>query len=923
MSYQTRMTRTRYFALFALILGACDTPETLPFVPSEAGPPVIDMSVDSQPPQDMAPSPDAGPIQDAAPPDNQGPCGLPEMLPPMGSLTVIGGGEVSYLVWFQPRVEGGNDGALIAQRVELRRRATTPVPEGDAGVPAGEEEITIVAELAPPRAVRCLTDFTGELQGARLPGVAAEQSAWALVSEGIGPWIAVDVTGRTDEVSLGLYGPVRMAQRFGLGTDPDTVLIVGRTGADATAAVGLRALGGFGSQSPNFLRRGIPLPVAIAATGADWTFAFADGTCLLLDDTAGVPSQEFGEETLAGLGAWMCMSREGDAFVGSGALDSTVNALYLARPDNTGGVSLRAVRPGLNHEIPVTAFMADADGNDNEMEPAPEQNDAGPADAGARDAGVEAPPSAETTSPILINSIPEGVALRLGTDASPVVAVADENGLHILEPPTSPVGVLSGPLSTVFTVHVENNLPVVIPGNWAETQPSTPADDVASCLNRSPERCDDVDHDCDGSPRAGTCCRDAEELDWIYRLKAGQLPARDTYLTYALNDREQQIITLAEEVRLLDRGGAMSSVCAVCWPGEMRVQMTASQGRTVALAVALDSLDSETCPDDAVVPCRAESSPFVPDPTMAAPYEALAIYERRTVDEEEPARFLASPCQGDEHIKRLEVHEDQQGRFIPEAEMGADDAPPVYFMRVFCETMWFDLPFDGSPPIAQLYTDIEGIDGDVDVDWLGAPRYDGDGALFLARRRLGDGSEQMDVWRSRNPTDAQPTSLAVVNPPAWLATMSDEDTTLPFQFPAEGFLPARTVTVSDSGSTASLIERYEAGLGWTRLPTTLWPIDAQITPDGTMAVAAAHLVAPTADNLDAQRVGVFLHDLREGTSGWGRQIDASVIKFNGYHGISFFPRGEAPNYAILGTGEVGQAGRVSYSPVEISCTPPQ
>ena len=439
---------------------------------------------------------------------------------------------------------------------------------------------------------------------------------------------------------------------------------------------------------------------------------------------------------------------------------------------------------------------------------------------------------------------------------------------------------------------------------------------------------------------AGTCCRGEEDLDWLYRLKAGQTTARDNHLTYALNDREQQVITLAQETRLLDRGGAMSSVCAVCWPGEMHVRMVAAQGRTVALAVALDSLESETCPDEAVVPCRAEAGAFVPGPTDLAPYHALAVYERRNLEQEQPARFLPSPCQGDEVIQGLEVHEDRRARFVPEVEKEDPEAPPVYFMRVFCETMWFDLPFDGGQPIAQLYSDIEGIDGPVNLEWLGPARHDDDGAVFLTRGQRDDGGIQMDLWRSRNPTDGAPVSVSIVQKPEWLTAMSDADTALPFHLPAEGAVPARVVTTPNSAAPApepmdgematpapaeaTHIERYEPALGWTRAPTTRWPIESEITPDGTMAVSAAHLVEPTADNLGDQRVGIFVHDLRTDASGWGRQVDPSgVIKFNGYHGISFFARSGDPNFAILGTGEVGANGRVSYTPLEIGCTPPR
>ena len=803
MSYQTRMKRTLPFALLALGLGACDPPETLPSIPSEAGPVPMDMNVDSAPPGDMGPQPDADPRADAAPPVNEGPCGLPETLPPMGAMAVIGGGEISYLVWFQPRAEGGDDGALIAQRVELRRRLDAPAPQEDGGVAPDAGEATVIAELGTARAVRCLTDFSGELMGARLPGVAAEQSAWALVSEGDEPWTAVDVTGRTEALDLGLYGPVRMAQRFGLGTDPDTVLIVGRTGAEPTAPVGLRALGGFGSQSPSFLRRGVPLPVSVAPSGADWVFAFADGTCLLLDDDAGAPSREFGEETLAGLGTWTCRSRAGDHFVGSGALGSTVDALYLARPEETGGVTLRHVRPGLDYDQRVTEYAPDDAGGEEGMEVAPAESDAGPMGDGGvdGDAGIE-PPTATAVRPTLINPIPEGVALRMGSDAHPIVAVAHEGGLHVLSPASTPVGILSGPRDTVFTAHLDADTPTVMPAVWAETQPTEPADQDALCPNRSPERCDDVDHDCDGDALGGTCCRGEDDLDWLYRLKAGQTPARDNHLTYALNDREQQVITLAQETRLLDRGGAMTSVCAVCWPGEMRVRMAAGQGRTVALAVALDGLESETCPDDAVVPCRAEAATFVPGPTDVAPYHALAVYERRTLDQEQPARFLPSPCQGEETIQGLEVHEDRRSRFIPEVEMDDPEAPTVYFMRVFCETMWFDLPFDGTEPIAQLYSDIEGADGAVDIEWLGPARHGDDGAVFLARGIRADGAVQIDLWRSRNPTDAEPVSLSIVQKPEWLTTMSDGDTALRFHLPTEGGVPARVVSTPHAAAPA-------------------------------------------------------------------------------------------------------------------------
>ena len=911
------MRRILHLCLVTLLAVACREPESLTYVPSEAGPIDLDMTPIEP---DMAPVMDASPpidMDDAAVPE--GPCGLPADLPAIGPLTVIGGGEVSYLVWFQPSAEGASDGALVAQRVELRRQLDS------AG--ADDAAVGIAPTRGPLQAVRCVTDFDGELRGVRLPGVAANQSAWVLFTEGGGAWRAVDVTGRTDEIDLGLYGPLRTAQRFGLGTDPDTVLVVGRTGADATAAVGLRALGGFGSESPSFLQRGIPLPVAVAATGADWIFAFADGTCMHVEDNAGLPSQEFDEQVLVGLGTWTCQSRDGDLLVGSGALNSMDNPLFLARYSEADGLALLPVRPGQDYAIAAATFT-------------PAEDDAPPMMAPAGDAGST-----------LINSLPEGVALNLVHSGRAHVVVADEHGLRVLAETGTPAGVLRGPQNTVFTVHVDGSVPSVTAAAWADAQPTAPDAVEDDCPNRRPERCDDVDHDCDGNPLAGTCCWDEEEPAKLFALRANQSPTRKYFLTDAVNDREQQVVSLAGETLLLERGFVMSSQCTACWPGRMNVRLVANQGRAVALAVALDDLEETTCGETNT--CGFQAPSFEPGPTAVAPYHALALYERRTADAAEPARFLPSPCQGGEEIHGLEVHTDLQGRFVPEAERDDPDAPPTHFIRVFCETMWFDQPFDGSAPVAQLYADIDGIDGGVNVQWLGPSRVDEEGARFVARRQLDNGELQVDVWRSRNPTDAAPVSLAVEPRPEWLAEMSPEDTVLPFALPSDSGLMARVVPASaseaadgppdvatgdagvpppaDAGTAedalaprpveTTMLERFESGLGWVPAPTTRWPIDARISPDGTLAVSTAHLVAPTADNLGDQRVGIFVHDLTAGVTGWGRQVEPiGVIKFNGYHGITFMQTLGAPHDVILGVGEVGGTSKAEYMSLSMSCT---
>ena len=921
MGYQTRMTRLLPIIALAAALSACDPPTALPFVPPEAGViPMTDAPPDP-PPVDMTIMADA----DAGPPSPSRPCDLPEELPPAGPITVLGGGEVSFVVWFQPTVEGGNSGALMAQRVELRRSvaAVDPMDAADAGTvdgggvpPPAEGPSEVMAQAEAARVVRCVSGFSGGLPGGRLPGVAPDQSAWVLLADEYGAWTAVDITGRTPDVALGLYGPLRIARRFGVGADPDTVLFVGRTGADAEAPIGVRAVGGAVGESPGLPRRGFDLPVAVAASGADWVFAFDDGSCLALDDEGGQPTHEIGADALAGVNLWRCGSRAGDVFVGSGSLDANREGLYLARGDGEGGVSLWRAKPGEDRETAVVGFTAPM------LAPPGDP----PADAGvdaSADGGVEAPLDGGAADPepaqaafTVLNLLPDGVALRLRAGGQDTVVLVREGGATSLDPGPAPLGALVGPSGTLFTVDFVDGAPVYAPAAPADTQPAAYTVTELACPSRAPERCDDLDRDCDGDPLGGTCCRQPDELPSIFLLGNGQEPTQPFFLGQTGDEHDRMLVSLPgdREIRLVEKRTGIT-VCEACWPGAMEIRHFAMRDFAAAAVVQLTEGESDACPHAGDGGCRAEASPF--EPALDGPVAALATFHIPDDPEENRARFLPIPCAAGDEVLRLAVHRDGLGRFELGLKEGEVPRGTGYFMRVFCHTSWFDLPFDGTPPVEQLYGNLGGAEAR--VRWIGPPATIEGDFEFLVSQEDGDGEPIIGIWRSRSPTVDDGTTLSVQTPPPdWLAAMSAEDTATPFRGPGEGGVPARVVD-------GAQLERYEPGVGWRPSPTTRWPIEARLAPDGALAVTAAHLVEPTDENLVDQRVGIFVHDLAAAATGWGRQIETSLtVTYRGYHGLDFLGDPDDGARLIVGAGEVGlMTGKARYGPYTLSCTAPQ
>ncbi len=242
----------------------------------------------------------------------------------------------------------------------------------------------------------------------------------------------------------------------------------------------------------------------------------------------------------------------------------------------------------------------------------------------------------------------------------------------------------------------------------------------------------------------------------------------------------------------------------------------------------------------------------------------------------------AIPC---EEVLGLRLLDDEEG-----ASTGV--------ARVFCPDGARDI--DGEGAVSELLAYPSG--GESALRWV---KLDATGDPNRILAAVGE-SWALQLW-SFDDAEGFVGDQVVDFLPGSLLYGAADDRALPFVLPAGD---ARVTRVRDGA-----LEVYVRDYGWTPTPATAWPVDAHISQFDAVAVSTAWVEGPEVGD---RNLGFFVHDLRAGSTPWGRKLRTLPDPFLGSDlqgtAIGRYPLGEGP-VMIRGWG----AERTQIDTFEISC----
>ncbi len=145
---------------------------------------------------------------------------------------------------------------------------------------------------------------------------------------------------------------------------------------------------------------------------------------------------------------------------------------------------------------------------------------------------------------------------------------------------------------------------------------------------------------------------------------------------------------------------------------------------------------------------------------------------------------------------------------------------------------------------------------DEDVRWIARRAEGADDLLLVA---IGD-NHTLRLWRDQSDAIVD----AGRDPPVALLALTPEERALPIQLPVDR---GGWISRVRSGELEVLV----SGVGWVPVPGSAWPIVSVISNRLPLAASVAMRSAPNAGG--EAPVGLYLHDLRAGSSPLGRKVD--------------------------------------------------
>lgn len=671
-------------------------------------------------------------------------------------------------------------------------------------------------------------DVPPGLRGPVLGGRTATGPAWVAIADGPdGMWRAYNLSAAEPApVEMQIWGDARVV------TTSATVVIFGRSGPEADAPVAWRTItadpappvapsepveGEEGEspaapESPD-ARRIDELGVQLP----EHAFVGLSNAVLGFSDglCAGLlPNLNLGEP-------WYCHARSdaravGDKqqiyFVGQHREDL---ALWQAMP----GASFRPGQP-----MPE---------DDDDLPQTPE----GEAEEGDLDAEVPEGPQPLPASAVLATG-----ATLLGwfspVDGAQVAHVRDDRGeaLWVFEPTRirivpleegSEVRALATNRRDLFTLSWDDEGRLSVAAAAVEEGPLPPIfHPAATCGGQvEPEDCSDLDRDCDGSPKGNRCCVNLLQRRTEASLKAPRLEG-DAWVAGFDLERLLVVIPRGAHTELLRIPVAEISNQInpfIQWPGAGEPLRVATEGgRLVILRAAQDAPQSGEGP--------GQEEPARPDLLWWVGQDTL---DTSTTPPTGPVS--QAPC-------------------APVFDVRLFNPPAGSFARVYCAESAWDVPFaQPEQPIERPYPQGP-------VRWLSLHAFGRD-ELLLAH---GDDHELVRLTDTAEQFELSPEPL-----PDVLASMANAERVLPIRPPVayEGWY----ARVNDAR-----IEVWSDERGWRPMPSTRWPIAAQLSAYDPIGLSVVQLRDPqTAENPNTIPLDVRVHHLGPSAPPWGRSPRAT------------------------------------------------
>lgn len=394
-------------------------------------------------------------------------------------------------------------------------------------------------------------------------------------------------------------------------------------------------------------------------------------------------------------------------------------------------------------------------------------------------------------------------------------------------------------------------------------------DPPMSCNAYAAEQCGDDDLDCNGVPEGGLCCRDVSDRRISARLPQGEGP-EPTWFAGVADVGILLLMVVEGEARLLnhphDNANGEEATEVAIWENVVRLHHFAN--RVTRVVASADVLDIDNPADEG-------------EPANTLP--GLLWFSA-----DQGATSSGTPCAD---LRALEI---------------LDAAGTT---RAWCADGAVDLPFGQGAGDAVAYPPETGT-----VHWI-EPHALGQAGLYLVAH--GE-AYTLSLWSL---DEGLTPMIAEEALPMAVTLLTAEERMVPIRLPVIAGGPVARVF-------EGALELLEPGMGWRRMPSSRWPVQADISRYEPVALSVGYTEDPAeSDDPEFARVGYFLHSLQPNTQHWGQRYSSRGpdIQLFTHHGARFgeYPVGARldPIFVFAAGNIAGGNGNVGIDATLVPCSP--